>query len=152
MNLMKPALSPPHGTSLGTTAGITAVIVTVGAMALLGQCNGLTGTAAIMAAAAITFYFASAGCLYVGRNFTGMALDLAASDPAAGNLAAARGLTWFHAGMAALFSGCAFAAGFRLGLTQGGVAWVAPAIALIFGLAASSRSSAWAKETRLRAG
>lgn len=145
---MKPNLTPPHGTSLATTAGITAIIVTVAAMALLGQCSGLTGPAASLAGLAIAFLLASSGCLYLGRNEIGKALDLAAGDADASKQAAAAGFVWFHGGMAALFAGCAAAAAFRIGLPLGGAGWLAPAVAGVLCVVAIGRAMGWSAESR----
>jgi len=124
--------------------------VTVGAMALLGQCNGLKGVGGTLASLAVASFFAAAACLYLGRNDIGRALDLAGGDPPAAGKTAARGLAWFHCGMAVLFAGCGFAAAFRLGLPLGGVAWLAPAVAGAMCLAALGRAFSWLQEARNR--
>jgi lysylphosphatidylglycerol synthetase-like protein (DUF2156 family) len=147
---MKPPLSPAHGTSLGTTAGITAVITLVAALSLLGQCSGLSGAPAVLAACAVTALLFGAAMLYAGRNDIGQSLDLAAHDAPAAGRRAARGLARFHLGMAGVFAGGGCAAAFRLALPHGGVAWLAPIAALAATVVALLRAASWALESRRR--
>jgi hypothetical protein len=145
-----PGLSPPHGTSLGTTAGITSVISLVAAISVLGQCGNLSGLAAGLAACSLASLMLGAGALYAGRNLVGQALDLAATDGGASGFTAARGLAFFHLGVALDFAGAGLAAAVRLSLPCGGITWIAPIAALAMTAFALSRAAAWAGEARRR--
>lgn len=114
-------LSAGHGTSLSTTAGITAVISGMATVALFGQCPAATAplAARALSAGAATLLMLAAIALYAARNGVGEALDRA-GGPGAGVLAA-RALIRYHAGMASFFGGLALAAAWRLG-TFGGLA------------------------------
>jgi hypothetical protein len=147
---MKPPLSAPHGTSLGTTAGITSVITLVAAVSVVGQCANLAGVAAALAACALIALILGAGSLYLARNGLGHALDLAAHDAAAAGIAAARALTRFHLGMAGVFAGCGFACAFRVALPRGGALWLVPAAAFLVALIAAVHAAGWAREARRR--
>ena len=147
---MRPPLSPPHGAGLGSTTGITAVITLVAAVSVLGQCGNLAGVAAGLAACSLACFLLGAGGLYAARNWVGHALDLTPHDPAASGVAAGRGLTRFHLGMAGAFAGSGFASAFRLALPYGGLAWVAPAAAAVLTGVALAQAMAWASETRRR--
>lgn len=148
---MKPPLSPAHGTSLSTTAGITAVITLVAAVSVLAQCSGLDGAPALLAAGALLALVLGAGGLYAGRNEIGRALDLAAHDAGASAVAAARGLSRFHLGMAGVFAGAGGAAAARLPLARSPVGWVVPAAALAGALCALVQAASWSREARRRA-
>ncbi|GAB4136892.1 MAG: hypothetical protein Fur0037_01680 [Planctomycetota bacterium] len=149
---MKPDLSAPHGTSLATTSGITAVITLVAAASILGQCADLAGPSTWMASFSLLSLVLGAGALYSGRNGVGSAMDLSPADPRRARIAAARGLALFHAGMALLFLGTAFGIGFRLAVPRGGPAWLAPLAAALLALHAGSRALGWASEARRRSG
>ncbi|MBM3266258.1 MAG: hypothetical protein FJZ01_01300 [Candidatus Sericytochromatia bacterium] len=147
-----PPLTPPHGTSLASTAGITAVITVVAAASVLAQCARLSGMGAILGMLAVACLIAGAGGLYVCRNRIGMALDLAATPeggPAAG-VTAASGLTQFHLGMAGVFAGIGLAAAVHLALPLGGIAWVAPAGGGVFFILSLAKASAWHREAGRR--
>ncbi len=142
-----PALSPPHGTSLGTTAGITAIITLVAAVSALSQSADLDGPRAVLAALGVTALVLGAGGLYAGRNQIGIALDFAASqDPAAAGVAAAAGFLRFHLGMAAAFAGTGLTAVYRLALPQGGIAWLAPLAGAVLALLAFRQALGWRQE------
>jgi hypothetical protein len=131
----RPALSAGHGASLSTTAGITAVITGVLAVALLAQAgptpHGLAGPT-------IACLVAGAGGLYAARNAVGQALD-AAADPARAARLGARALMRYHLGMAGVFAGLAGAAAWRLG----NAGWPAAGVAGLLALAALVRALAW---------
>ncbi|MFN3428729.1 MAG: tetratricopeptide repeat protein [Candidatus Sericytochromatia bacterium] len=80
---MRPPLSGPHGASLATTAGITAVITGVVATAVIAQTPPTPGWPATLAAGSSAALFVAASTLYAARNAIGLALDHAA-DPALG--------------------------------------------------------------------
>jgi hypothetical protein len=141
-----PPLSPAHGTSLATTAGITAVITVVAAVSVLAQTAALAGVRALLAQLAVAALLLGAGGLYLGRNHIGRALDLAA-DPRAAAIAAARGLARFHLGMAGVFAGAGLAAATRL---TGALGWIAPAAGGLLAAIALVRSLGWMIEARRR--
>lgn len=147
---MKPALSPPHGTGLGTTAGITAVISVVSAVSILGQCHGVQGLGSVLGASAAACFIAAAALLYAGRNLIGQALDLAATDPAASGVTAARGLTFFHLGMAAIFAGSGFAACFCLYPLDRLIIVLAPIAGFVAVGVATGNAAGWWREARRR--
>jgi len=147
---MKPPLSAAHGTSLGTTAGITAVISVVVAVSVLGQCGGYVRPHADFAACALGALVLGAAALYRARDEIGRSLDLAASDPRDAGIAAARGLTRFHLGMAGVFAGCGIAAGLRFSTMPSALGWLMPAIAGVVAAGALARAWSWAREARRR--
>jgi hypothetical protein len=136
---MQASLSGPHGASLATTAGITAVITGVLAGGLLAQCPAIPGTAGVLASLAGAALALAAGLLYVARNAIGLALDHAGDPPLAAYWAG-RGLRTYHAGMAALFLGMALAIAWRLGLVQGAWGWLGTAIAGVMAVRAAGRA------------
>jgi hypothetical protein len=147
---MKPPLSPAHGTSLGTTAGITAVITVVVALSVLAQCSHLSGLPAVLAPLSLVALVLGAGALYDARNEIGRALDLASTDARESGIAAARGLTRFHLGMAGVFAGGGLAAAFRFPLNESALGWIAPALALLMSGVALARALSWFLEARRR--
>jgi len=134
-------LSPGHGGSLATTAGITSVITMVLAASLLGQCNGLTGHAQGLAAATLLLMVVGAGLLYQAREVIGQALDLGPSDPQVAHAASRRGLALYHFGKASLFVGLACGAAWRLALPFGELAWLAVLVSVAFALGAASNGA-----------
>lgn len=147
---MKPPLSPAHGTSLSTTAGITAVISLVVGLSLLGQANRLAPLELGLASCSLLALLAGAGSLYAARNRVGHALDLAAADAHASGIAAAQALVRFHCGMGGVFAGCGFAAGFRLPVFDAPAVAVAPLLGLGLAAAALVEAAAWNRELARR--
>jgi hypothetical protein len=147
---MKPVLSPAHGAGLGTTAGITAVIAVVAAVSMLGQCRNVHGLAAMLGAAAVACFILGAGALYTGRNLTGQALDLAATDPAASGISAARGLFYFHLGMTGMFGGGGFAAWFSFYPLDNAMTLLASLAGFAMAAVALGNAGGWARELRRR--
>ena len=137
---MRPPLSGPHGASLATTAGITAVITGVVASSVIAQAPPTTGWPATLAAGSSALLFLAAAILYAARNAIGLALDHAA-DPVLSGYWANRAMRTYHAGMAAFFAGLALLAAWRLGLPVGAVGWLASAVALGAALVAGHRAS-----------
>lgn len=143
------AISPGHGASLATTAGITSVITGVMAAGLCAQVPAAAPAhVAACAGGAIAALAIAAGALYEARNALGAALDAAASDPGRAPLLAAYAQSAYHLGMACVFAGLGLAAAWRLALPLGGVAWVAPAAAALAAGAALVRSARWADAWR----
>jgi len=147
----RPPLSAAHGTSLGTTAGITAVICVVVAIGLLGHCGAYRGWLADLAACALVALLLGALALYLGRNEIGRALDLAATDAGASGVAAARGLARFHLGMAGLFAGCGLAGAVRFHSMSSPLGWLVAALGAVITAMALARAWTWAGEARVRA-
>ncbi len=147
---MKPPLASQHGTSLATTAGITAVIALVAALSVLTQCVALTGGGAALAACSLAALVLGAAGLYAGRNAIGLALDFAASDAAASEHAASRGLACYHLGMAGMFAGAGLAVTARFALGHGALVWLAPAAAFAAAAYALWNAGGWAVEARRR--
>ena len=149
-------LSPGHGASLSTTAGITSVITGVMAIGLAAQTPtaaaaglaaqassqpaGLAGLLAGLAIAALTL---GAVGLYEARNAVCAAMDLTPSHPGQASVLAARALTTYHLGMVGVFTGLGLAACWRMALPLGGAAWVAPLAAALAALAAGYRAGIW---------
>lgn len=136
---MRQPISGPHGASLATTAGITAVITGVLAASILAQCPAEPGTAGALAALTGGALALSAGLLYMARNAIGLALDHAGDPPLAG-FWGGRGLRTYHAGMAALFLGMALAIAWRLALVQGALGWLGAGIALAMAIRAGHQA------------
>lgn len=147
---MKPLLSPAHGTGLGTTAGITAVIAMVAAVSVLGQCRDLHGSMATLGASAASCFILAAGALYTGRNLIGQALDLAAVDQPAAGISAARGLFYFHLGMTGAFAGSGFVACFSFYPLDSVITTVAALAGFAMAGSALVNVSSWARELRRR--
>jgi hypothetical protein len=124
---VRPPLSGPHGASLATTTGITAVITGVVATAVIAQAPPTPGWPATLAAASSAMLFLAASALYAARNAIGLALDHAA-DPALSGHWSHRAMRAYHLGMAALFAGLALLAAWRLGLAIGAIGWMATAL------------------------
>lgn len=136
---MRP-LSPAHGASLATTAGITSVITGVVAVSILGQGTGLKGGVGVLAAMTLACLSLAAGALYGAREAIGAYLDMVPHDPQLAKIPAQRGLARYHLGMAGLFAGLACASAWRLALPQGGVAWSAVVVLGGLALVAAARS------------
>jgi len=147
---MRPPLSAAHGTSLGTTAGITAVICIVVAVGLLGHCGSYRGPLADLAACALVTLMLGALALYIARNEIGRALDLAAADPHASGVAAAHGLARFHIGMGGLFAGCSLAGAVRFLSMSSPLGWLVAAVGVVITTMAVARAWMWAGEARER--
>lgn len=137
---MRPPISGPHGASLATTAGITAVITGVVAASVIGQTPPTPGWPATLAAASSAALFVAAATLYAARNAIGLALDHATDPPLAGYWSH-RAMRTYHAGMAALFAGLAVLAAWRLGLSHGQIGWVATAVVAGAAVMAAWRAS-----------
>jgi len=147
---MKPALSPPHGTSLGTTAGITTVVSMIAAVSMLGLCRNATGFAVNLGAFAGACFILGAGALYTGRNLIGQALDLASTAPGVSCIAAARGLCWFHLGMAGIFGGSGFAAWFGLYPLENVIVLLTPIAGFAMVAVALTNAASWTREVYRR--
>ena len=147
---MKPVLSPAHGTGLGTTAGITAVIAMVATVAILGQCRDVHGFAATLGASAAACFILGAGALYTGRNLIGQALDLAAVDQIASGISAARGLFYFHLGMTGIFAGSGFVSWFSFYPLDSAMTTLAPLAGFALVGVALRNAIEWAGEQRRR--
>lgn len=135
-----PPLSPGHGASLATTAGITSVITMVMAASLLGQCGNLSGSAQGLAAGTLGAMVIGAGLLYSAREAIGAAMDLAPGDPALSRAMGRRGLTLYHFGKAALFAGLAFGVAWRLAVPFGALGWLGVLAAAGFAGAATLKA------------
>ena len=99
-----PAVSPAHCASLSNTAGITAVVTGVAAVALAGQVPAaMTGIAGCFAASAFAGLVLGVAGLYAARNAMGEAMDRQATDPMAAAVLATRALARYHLGMAGVF-------------------------------------------------
>jgi hypothetical protein len=147
---VRPELNPAHGASLATTAGITAVINLVAAVAMLAQCNALDALGASLAVAAGACFLLAAAALYNARNRVGDALDEAAASSPRASLASARGLLSFHLGMASALGGAGFTSVFRLARPLEGYAWSVP-LAATLGVAVCLREAwSWYGELRQR--
>lgn len=134
-------LSPGHGASLATTAGITSVITMVMAASVLGQCNGLTGAAQTLAAGTLLALVLGAGLLYSAREAIGTAMDVGPGDPAAFRALAGKGLASYHFGKACLFLGLACGIAWRVALPHGELAWLGVLGAVGFSLGAAARGA-----------
>jgi len=110
-------VSPGHGTSLATTAGITSVISLVAVVSLMAQGQALSGWARTGFAAGLAVILLGAGLLYLARGAVGRSLDFQASGQ--GEIArryGERALWRYHLGMALLFAGLALTAAGRYAL------------------------------------
>lgn len=138
-------LTPAHGGSLATTAGITSVITMVMAASLLGQCNGLTGPAQLLAAGTLLALVLGAGLLYSAREAIGTALDVGPGDAPVYQALATRGFALYHFGKACLFMGLALGLAWRLALPLGELGWlgVLAACGFAFGAAARGLRHVW---------
>lgn len=147
---MRPPLSPGHGASLSTTAGITSVITGVMAAILAGQTPPAGAVEGPLACAAIGALALGAGGLYLARNAVCQAMDEQAAGLPGAGVWAARALMTYHLGMAGVFAGLALAASWRLALPHGALGWAGAVVAGAMAAKALAEALGWARETTRR--
>lgn len=147
---MRPPLSPGHGASLSTTAGITSVITGVMAAALAGQVPAAGAAEGPLACAAIGALAVGAAGLYSGRNAVCRAMDEQQAGLAGAPVWAARALATYHLGMAGVFAGLALAAAWRLALPHGALGWAGAAVAGAMAVRALASAGGWHQEMKRR--
>ncbi|MFP5503378.1 MAG: hypothetical protein ACLGIN_12890 [Candidatus Sericytochromatia bacterium] len=140
-------MSPGHGASLSTTAGITSVITGVMAAILAGQAPPAGAADGAIACAAIGALALGAGGLYLARNAVCQAMDAQAAGLEGAGVFAARALMTYHLGMAGVFTGLALAASWRLALPHGVLGWAGAAVAGVLAVRALAEALAWAGES-----